>query len=109
MASFWCLLSPELRQLPASDQVELLEQARGERFTTGETIVLVVWLIVVFLFVQQVVRQSGHENRVLFALVANLAIGAPAALAVVVPVYVRKMRRGIAGQIARRRSARRAR
>lgn len=105
MNKLWQHLAPDLKSLPASEQVGVLERAKKGSFTTGETVLLVAWMLMTFLLVQQVLTRSPHENKIAFALIANLVITAPLMLSVFVPVYVRKVRRHIAALIAERRTS----
>lgn len=105
MSELWQRLAPDLKSLPASEQKGVLDQAKKGRFTTGETMLLVAWMLVTFFFVQQILKQSSHENKIGFAVVANLVITAPLMLFVFVPIYVRKVRRHVAALVAERRRA----
>lgn len=103
MNKLWQRLVPDLKSLPASEQNGVLDQAKKASFTTGETVLLVAWMLVTFFFVQQVLKQSSHENKIGFAVVANLVITAPLMLFAFVPIYVRKVRRHVAALAAERR------
>ena len=105
MNKLWQRLAPDLKSLPASEQIGVLDQAKKGRFTTGETALLVAWMLVTFLIVQQVLKLSSHENKIALALMANLVITAPLMLFVFVPIYVRKVRRHVAALVAERRKA----
>ena len=62
MNKLWQRLAPDLKSLPASEQVGVLERAKKGSFTTGETVLLVAWMLMTFLLVQQVLPARASAN-----------------------------------------------
>lgn len=106
MSKLWQHLAPDLNSLTESEQMDVIDQAKKGSFTTGETALLVVWMLLTFFFVQQVQMQSAHEHKVAFVLASSLVLTAPLMLLVFVPMYVRKVRRHVAALIGERRKSR---
>ena len=102
MSRFWILLVPQLKDLPEAERVRVLREARRGRHTSGEALVLVGWMIAVYFLVQQVISRSTHESKVAFAIVANLVVALPLILLVWIPLHLRKAKRGIRLELAKR-------
>jgi uncharacterized membrane protein len=103
MSKLWILLVPQLKDLPEAERARILKEARKGRHTSGEALVLVGWMVAVYFLVQQVIARSTHESKVAFAIVANLAVALPLILLVWIPVHLRKAKRSIRLELAKRR------
>ena len=91
MKTIWQKLIPELMSLRELDQIAILEKAKIGRYTLFETIVQVVWMLCVFFFSQEVIKNSLLENMIDLSLIVNLIVVLPLISVVFVLIYFRKM------------------
>lgn len=98
-------LLPELRRRPDNEQDTLLRAARSERFSAIEAYGMLVWVLIVFLVTQTVLKGTPDGQELAFALIANLLGAAPAILCVAIPLNVRRTRRGLRRALAARQAA----
>lgn len=95
MTKLWLLLVPDLRQVETAKRKDALKQASRSGLTGNELIAMAVWLVVVSIITQAVLKGATEENRLTFTIVTNLIITAPLLLAVFIPIHIRRIRRGI--------------
>lgn len=99
MMKLWIRLVPDLEKVHAARRKEALKQASRSDLQGSELIAMAIWLVVVSVVTQSVLKGATDENRLTFTIVTNLIFTAPALLAVFIPIHVRRIRRGIRRQL----------
>lgn len=99
MMKIWLKLIPELGRLSAAERVKAIDQASKASFRTHEAVIMVIWLVLAYLLNKSILASAPGDTPVADALATNLMITLPLLLLVVVPIYLRKMRREIRQQL----------
>lgn len=99
MIKIWVKLIPELGRLSAAEQVKAIDQANKTSFRTHEAVIMVIWLILAYLLNKRILAAAPADAPLSDALTTNLLITLPLVLLVMVPIYLRKMRREIRQQL----------
>jgi hypothetical protein len=95
MLKMWLYLAPDLKKFNDHEKDRVLKGAKKTSFTTKETYVMLGWVLVVFFLTQAVLRGAPAGKELVFTIVTNLIFTAPVMLAVVIPIHVRRVRRGL--------------
>lgn len=104
MSGLWQALLPELRQFPPSERQQALQRARSSQLDALELVVLAIWLVLVTALMRNMVNSVLEAERIAYSVVMNLVITVPLLLLVIVPVHIRRLRRGLREQLEQRRS-----
>ncbi len=99
MTRLWLLLVPDLNQVETAKRKEALKQASRSDLTGKELIGMAIWLVIVSVITQAVLKGATDENRLTFTIVTNLILTAPLLLAVFIPIHIRRIRRDIRRQL----------
>lgn len=104
MSGLWQALLPELRQFPHSERQQALQRARSSQLDALELVALAIWLVLVTALMRNMVNSVLEAERIAYSVVMNLVITVPLLLLVIVPVHIRRLRRGLREQLEQRRS-----
>ncbi len=99
MMKLWLQLVPQLNQLSSLDRIKVVDQAGKASFSPAETVIMVIWLILVYLLTKGIVTGTPGESPTADAVAVNLLVSLPLLLLVIVPVYIRKIIREIRKQL----------
>lgn len=103
MKWFWLWVLPDLSKFSSErTQNEALKKARDSGLESSELIGIAVWLVIVTSFGQYILQQGKMRADLLATIVVNVIIVAPLLLAVLVPIHIRRLRRGLRQQLEQR-------
>jgi hypothetical protein len=95
------LLYPQLRRFPAQERAQALRKAREATFDVVELVGIALGLVLVTALTRYQAEAYDALERVAAVLV-NFVIAIPLLLVFVVPFLVRRVRRGLDQEVARR-------
>lgn len=102
MRNWQLLVLPDLRHFPAEERRAALRQARDTEYDLVELAGLALALVLATWATRYgIASDAGASTRLLAALV-NFGIAVPVLLAGALPLHVRRLRRGLRAQLARR-------
>jgi hypothetical protein len=101
MNRLWPALLPELRQFPAPERDQALQQARATPLDVIELVGMAVGLVVVTALTKYSVPDPSMASRFALALI-NFAVAMPLLVAVLGPFHLRRLRRGLRLQLQQR-------
>ncbi len=99
MMKLWLRLVPPLSRLGPLDRIKVLDQAGKASFSSAESVIMVIWLILVYLLTKGIVAGTPSDSPTADAVAVNLLVSLPLLLLVFVPVYIRKIIREIRNQL----------
>jgi len=101
MNRLWLALLPELRQFPAAEQDRVLREARDTAFDVPELVGLAAGLVAVTALTRYTLADASLASRFAAALL-NFGVAVPLLAALLGPVHLRRLRRGLRDQLRRR-------
>jgi len=96
MSRLWLLLLPELRRFPPGERVAALRGARDTALDLIELVGMAGGLVLVTALTRYTVADAGLATRFGAALL-NFAVALPLLVAVLGPLHLRRLRRGLRG------------
>lgn len=97
----WPALLPELRQFPESEREQALQRARETSLDVIELVGMAMGLVVVTALTKYGVADASMASRFALALV-NFAVAIPLLVALLGPLHMRRLRRGLRNQLQHR-------
>jgi hypothetical protein len=101
MRSLEVLLYPRLRDLPEKDRAEALRAARKTAFDVIELVGIAMGLVLVTALTRYPIGPWNGAERA-WAAIANFLVAIPLLMAFVGPFLVRRVRRGLDEELAKR-------
>jgi hypothetical protein len=102
MNRWWPVLLPELRRFPAEEQDEVLREARATGLDLPELLGMAAALVLVSALTRYSLPDTDISTR-LGAALLNIVVAAPLLVLLVGPFFVRRARRGLDRELAKRR------
>jgi hypothetical protein len=94
----WLMLLPELGQFVARDQVQALKKAHKTELDIPELLGVAVGVALVTAVTRYAVPDQSLSSRFSLALL-NFIVAVPLIALVVVPIHIRRLRRGLREQL----------
>lgn len=94
MNRLWRKVLPELERFPVADQPRAMRLARENRLDAMELALLAIWLVLVSALMRNLVDDIPLAERQDYRVVTSLFLAVPMLL-VVVPIHIRRLRRGL--------------
>jgi hypothetical protein len=101
MSRLWMVLLPELRLFPAPERAEALQAARDTALDIFELLGMAAALLLVTALTRYSVADIDMSTR-FGAAVLNFAVAIPLLAVALGPFHLRRLRRGLRGQLQRR-------
>ena len=98
---YW--LYPDLRKFPSADQDEALSRARQSEFDRVELVGIFVALVIVVSLTKYSTTALGPMQRIM-AILVNFLVAIPLLTLFAGPFYVRRIRRSLREQLAKKSS-----
>lgn len=98
MRKLWLTLLPELGHVPPNDQARALKKARETDLDVLELLGVAFVLVLITAVTQYVLPDRSLLSRFAAALL-NFIVAVPLIALVVAPFHIRRMRRGLRGQL----------
>lgn len=102
MNRLWPVLLPELRQFPEDKRNTAFQNARDSELESLELIGIAVWLVIVTSFTKFILNKTAMSGDPSTTLAVNIVVDVPLLAAVIVPIHIRRLRRGLRKQLEQR-------
>ncbi|MDH4134291.1 MAG: hypothetical protein OEV31_05840 [Gammaproteobacteria bacterium] len=99
MIGLWQIILPELRGFPAAERRRALRLAREGRLQAVELVVMAIWLVLVTTLMRNLMGYAPENERLAYGVLMQLVVTAPLLLLVFLPIFLRRLRRGLRMQL----------